>query len=201
MGRGIVQVSAQGGMKVIAYDEKPGAAQAAKDFIAKMLDARSKRAASGSRREATLDRITVPRASPTWPRPMVVEAIFERLDIKQEMFARLDDLAGPETIIASNTSSLPVTAIARLKHPGRVGGMHFFNPVPLMRLVEVIPGLKTEPWVTEALMTIGRRMTREPVLCVDSPGFLVNHIGRGIGPESQRILTENIATSARSTAS
>ncbi|MEZ5854347.1 MAG: 3-hydroxyacyl-CoA dehydrogenase family protein [Hyphomicrobiaceae bacterium] len=72
--------------------------------------------------------------------------------------------------------------------------MHFFNPVPLMRLVEVIPGLKTADWVSEALMTIGRRMTREPVLCVDSPGFLVNHIGRGLGPETQRILQEGIAT-------
>ena len=103
--------------------------------------------------------------------------------------------AGRHVILASNTSSLPVTAIAaRTKHPERCGGMHFFNPVPLMRLVEVIPGLKTAQWVTDALMTIGRRMTREPVLCVDSPGFLVNHIGRGLGPETQRILQEGIAT-------
>ena len=77
-----------------------------------------------------------------------------------------DELAGPDTIIASNTSSLPITAItAKCKRPERVGGMHFFNPVPLMRLVEIIPGLKTAPWVTEAMTAIGRRMTREPVLC------------------------------------
>ena len=74
--------------------------------------------------------------------------------------------------------------------------MHFFNPVPLMRLVEVIPGLKTAPWVTDAMMALGRRMTREPVLCTDSPAFLVNHVGRAFVPESQRILTENIATVA-----
>jgi 3-hydroxybutyryl-CoA dehydrogenase len=74
--------------------------------------------------------------------------------------------------------------------------MHFFNPVPLMRLVEVIPGLKTAPWVTDAMMAIGRRMTREPVLCTDSPAFLVNHVGRAFVPESQRILTDNIATPA-----
>jgi 3-hydroxybutyryl-CoA dehydrogenase len=99
--------------------------------------------------------------------------------------------------LASNTSSLPVTAIAaKCQRPERVAGMHFFNPVPLMKLVEVIPGLKTDPAVTEALMTIGRRMTREPVLCVDSPGFLVNHAGRGLSTEAPRILTENIATHA-----
>ena len=83
-----------------------------------------------------------------------------------------------------------------MKHPERVGGMHFFNPVPLMRLVEIIPGLKTAQWVTDAMMALGRRMTREPVLCTDSPAFLVNHVGRGFVPESQRILTENIAGAA-----
>ena len=87
---------------------------------------------------------------------VIIEAIFERLDIKQEMFAKLDAITRPDTIIATNTSSLPVTSIAaKTKRPERVGGMHFFNPVPLMRLVEVIPGLRTAPWVTEALMTIG----------------------------------------------
>jgi 3-hydroxybutyryl-CoA dehydrogenase len=123
--------------------------------------------------EAAVARITVASSlEQVVKADVIIEAVFERLDIKQELFARLDALAGPETIIASNTSSLPVTAIAAsTKHPERVGGMHFFNPVPLMRLVEVIPGLRTAPWVTDALMTIGRRMTREPILCTDSPGF------------------------------
>ncbi len=197
MGRGIVQVSAQGGMQVIAYDEKPGAAEAAKEFIAKLLASQvEKGRMPAEQMAATLDRITVSSDLKDMAKAhCVVEAIFERLDIKQEMFARLDEICGPETIIATNTSSLPVTAIAaKSKHAGRIGGMHFFNPVPLMKLVEVIPGLKTEQWVSDALMTIGRRMTREPVLCVDSPGFLVNHIGRGMGPECQRILIEDIAT-------
>ncbi len=197
MGRGIVQVSAQGGMRVIAFDEKPGGAQAAKDYIARMLASQvEKGRMPAAEMQAALDRITVSTDLRDMAKAhCVVEAIFERLDIKQEMFAKLDEICGPDTIIASNTSSLPVTAIAaKSKRPERIGGMHFFNPVPLMRLVEVIPGLKTEPWVTDALMVIGRRMTREPVLCVDSPGFLVNHIGRGMGPECQRLLVENIAT-------
>ena len=128
---------------------------------------------------------------------VIIEAIVEKLDVKQALFAKLDALTGPDTIIASNTSSIPITAIASAcKHPERVGGMHFFNPVPLMRLVEIIPGLKTAPWVTEAMTAIGRRMTREPVLCTDSPAFLVNHVGRAFVPEAQRILTENIACAA-----
>jgi 3-hydroxybutyryl-CoA dehydrogenase len=127
----------------------------------------------------------------------VIEAIVEKLEPKQDLFGKLESVVGPETILASNTSSIPITAIAsKCRHPERVGGMHFFNPVPLMRLVEVIPGLKTAQWVTDAMMALGRRMTREPVLCTDSPAFLVNHVGRGFVPESQRILTENIAGAA-----
>ena len=197
MGRGIVQVSAAGGMRVIAYDEKPGGAAAAKDFCARMLERNAEKGQMPAA-EARLaaDRITVAASLEECAKAdVIVEAIFEELSIKQAIFEKLDALAGPDTIIASNTSSLAVTAIAaRTNRPERCAGMHFFNPVPLMRLVEVIPGLKTAPWVSEALMTIGRRMTREPVLCVDSPGFLVNHIGRGMGPECQRMLLEGIAT-------
>ena len=199
MGRGIVQVAAQGGMNVIAFDEKPGGAAAAKDFTQKMLDRQvEKGSLSPDDAKAAMARIKVAGTLEEVAKAdVIIEAIFERLDVKQEMFARLDTLTHPETIIATNTSSLPVTSIAaRTKHPERVGGMHFFNPVPLMRLVEVIPGLRTAPWVTDALMTIGRRMTREPILCTDSPGFLVNHIGRGMGPECQRILVEGIASHA-----
>jgi 3-hydroxybutyryl-CoA dehydrogenase len=199
MGRGIVQVSAQGGMNVIAYDEKPGGAAAAKEFTQKMLDRQvEKGSLSPADAKAAVDRISVAATLEEVAKAdVIIEAIFERLDIKHEMFAKLDALTGPDTIIASNTSSLPVTTIAAAtKRPERVAGMHFFNPVPLMRLVEVIPGLRTASWVTDALMVIGKRMTREPVLCTDSPGFLVNHIGRGMGPECQRILIENIATHA-----
>ncbi|MDX2202598.1 MAG: 3-hydroxyacyl-CoA dehydrogenase [Hyphomicrobiaceae bacterium] len=197
MGRGIMQVSAQGGMRVIAFDEKPGAAEAARDYIAKML-ARSveKGQMPADAAEAALARIEVAASLEAVAKAnLVVEAIVERLDVKQALFARLDAMAGPDTILASNTSSIPITAIASAcKAPERVGGMHFFNPVPLMRLVEIIPGLKTAPWVTDALMALGRRMTREPVLCTDSPAFLVNHVGRALVPESLRILSESIAS-------
>jgi 3-hydroxybutyryl-CoA dehydrogenase len=181
MGRGIMQVAAQGGMRVLAYDEKPGAAQAAKAYIAKMLDgAVEKGRVPAEEAKAALDRIAIAGSLEEVAKAnLIIEAIIERLDVKQAVFAKLDALAGPDTIIASNTSSIPITAIASAcKRPERVGGMHFFNPVPLMKLVEVIPGLKTAPWVTDAMMALGRRMTREPVLCTDSPAFLVNHVGR-----------------------
>lgn len=199
MGRGIMQVSAQGGMRVIAFDEKAGAAQAAKDYIAKTLAGLvEKGRVAEADAKAASDRIVVAgNVGELAAAHVVVEAIVERLEPKQELFAKLEGIVGPETVLASNTSSIPITAIAsKCKHPERVGGMHFFNPVPLMRLVEVIPGLKTAQWVTDAMMTLGRRMTREPVLCTDSPAFLVNHVGRGFVPESQRILTENIAGAA-----
>ncbi len=148
--------------------------------------------------KAAIDRIVVAKdMADVGKAKVVIEAIVEQLDAKQALFAKLEGVVGPEAILASNTSSIPITAIAsQCKHPERVGGMHFFNPVPLMRLVEIIPGLKTAQWVTDAMMALGRRMTREPVLCTDSPAFLVNHVGRGFVPESQRILTENIAGAA-----
>jgi 3-hydroxybutyryl-CoA dehydrogenase len=196
MGRGIMQVAAQGGMRVVAYDEKPGAAAAARDYIARMLGGQvEKGRLPQSEADAALGRIAVANdLAEVGKANLIIEAIVERLDAKQSLFGKLEALTGPDTILASNTSSIPITAIASAcKLPERVGGMHFFNPVPLMRLVEIIPGLKTAPWVRDAMMSIGRRMTREPVLCTDSPAFLVNHVGRAFVPEAQRLLTENIA--------
>jgi 3-hydroxybutyryl-CoA dehydrogenase len=199
MGRGIMQVSAQGGMRVLAYDEKPGAAQAAKDTIAKTLAGLvEKGRLPEADAKAAVARIAVAKdLAEVAGADVVIEAIIEQLEAKQALFAKLEAHARPDAILASNTSSIPITAIAsKLKHPERVGGMHFFNPVPLMRLVEVIPGLRTAQWVTDAMMALGKRMTREPVLCTDSPAFLVNHVGRGFVPESQRILTECVASAA-----
>ena len=141
MGRGIVQVSAAGGMHVIAYDEKPGGAAAAKDFVGKMLErAAEKGQMPQAEAKAATDRISVASSLADCAKAdVIVEAVFERLDIKQALFEKLDAIAGPDVILASNTSSLPVTAIAaKTRHPERCAGMHFFNPVPLMRLVEVI---------------------------------------------------------------
>jgi 3-hydroxybutyryl-CoA dehydrogenase len=127
------------------------------------------------------------------PCGLVIEAVAERMDVKHAVLADLEAAVRDTCIIATNTSSLSVTGFAaKAKRPGRVAGFHFFNPVPLMRLIEVIGGVLTEPWVLDQLMEIGTRMGHHPVRASDTPGFLVNHAGRGFGTEALRIVSEGI---------
>ncbi len=197
MGRGIVQVAAAGGMKVLMMDSRPGAAQEARDFIEKMLTrAAEKGGMSKDDAAAAVQRISIVASlSEFKPCHVVIEAIVENLEAKRQLFGELEDIVTPDCILATNTSSLSVTTIAaKLKTPRRFAGFHFFNPVPLMRLVEVIDGLQTGNWVSEALMVIGRRMTREPVRLTDAPGFLVNQVGRGFTLEAAHLVSEGVAT-------
>ena len=125
---------------------------------------------------------------------IVVEAIVERLDIKQNLLKQLEAIVAPTCVLATNTSSLSVTAIAAgLKMPQRFAGYHFFNPVPLMKVVEVIPGLKTDPAVCAQLTAYAQQMGHTPVTASDTPGFIVNHAGRAYGTEALRIVSEGIA--------
>jgi 3-hydroxybutyryl-CoA dehydrogenase len=199
MGRGIVQVAAAGGMRVMMTDSRPGAAQEARDFIGRMLDrAAEKGGMTKDEAVAAVERIAIV-GSPADMKPchVVIEAIVENLEAKQALFGELEKVLAPDCILASNTSSLSVTTIAsKMKTPQRFAGFHFFNPVPLMRLVEVIEGLLTEPWVADALMEVGRRMTREPVRLKDAPGFLVNQVGRGFSLEASHLVYEGISTFA-----
>ena len=120
---------------------------------------------------------------------MVIEAIPEDLDLKRDAFRRLDAVAVAGTILATNTSSLPVARIASATaHPGRVVGMHFFNPVPLMALVEVIPGPMTDPAVTDTVAYLARLMGKTPVVAADTPGFIVNRVARPYYLEAFRIV-------------
>jgi len=124
---------------------------------------------------------------------LVVEAIVERLDVKKSLFAELESIVGPDAVLTTNTSSLSVTAIAAgLRVPQRFAGFHFFNPVPLMKVVEVIAGLKTSPAVCDALSRSAREMGHTPVQAQDTPGFIVNHAGRGFGTEALRIVGEGV---------
>jgi 3-hydroxybutyryl-CoA dehydrogenase len=197
MGRGIAQVAAAGGMKVLMTDSRPGAAHEARDFIEKML-ARAAEKGSVSKEDAAaaIQRLQVVDGPADMKAcHVVIEAIVENLDAKRQLFGELEAIVSADCILASNTSSLSVTTIAaKLRTPQRFAGFHFFNPVPLMKLVEVIDGLQTENWVADALMTIGRRMTREPVRCTDAPGFLVNQVGRGFTLEAAHLVSEGIAT-------
>ncbi len=196
MGRGIVQVAVAGGMHVLVMDTRAGAADEAREFVGKMLTrAAAKGSMSVEDATAATNRIKVVHALADFkPCHLVVEAVVENLDVKRQVFGELETIVAPDCILATNTSSLSVTTIAaKLKTPQRFAGFHFFNPVPLMRLVEVIAGLQTEEWVSEALVAIGKRMQREPVRCTDAPGFLVNQVGRGFTLEAAHIVHEGIS--------
>lgn len=199
MGRGIVQVAAAGGIHVLMMDARAGAAQEAHDFIGKMLQrATEKGSMTQLDAQAALGRIKIVNALADFkPCHALIEAVAENLEIKRQVFGELEAIVAPDCILATNTSSMSVTTIAaKLKTPQRFAGFHFFNPVPLMRLVEVISGLQTEEWVCEALVGIGKRMTREPVRCTDAPGFLVNQVGRGFTLEASHLVYEGISTFA-----
>ncbi|WP_340148794.1 3-hydroxyacyl-CoA dehydrogenase [uncultured Sneathiella sp.] len=197
MGRGIAQVSATGGMPVYIFDAADGAASAAKDFITSMISrSMEKGRMEKEEGDAAITRIHVAEnIDGLADCDLVIEAIVENIDIKQKVFQQLEEIVRPDTIIASNTSSIRISSIASAcNHRERIAGLHFFNPVPLMKLVEVINGTDTSKEVTEALEVIGKRMGRVPVVVKDAPGFLVNLGGRAYSTESLRIVSEGVAT-------
>src|SRR5256885_8824178 len=197
MGRGIAQVLAQCGARTLLYDAQPGAAGRAVNSIAQAL---AKQAEKGRIKDphAIVNRIeVVPGLEALAPCHVVVEAIVEDLAAKRMLFSELEEIVDERCILASNTSSLSVTAMAaHCKRPARVAGYHFFNPVPVMKVVEVVDGVLTEPWVTDALTALAQRFGHTPVRCKDTPGFIVNHAGRAFVPESLRILSEGVADHA-----
>ena len=196
MGRGIAQVAAQAGISVLLYDAQPGAASNARDGIVATLGRLAdKGKITRQELDAASSRLTLTlRLEQLAPAQIVIEAIVENLEIKQQLFKQLEEIVAPTCILASNTSSLSITAIASAcKHPERVGGFHCFNPVALMKIVEVIDGLLTAPWVGAALMALGQRVGHTAVRAQDTPGFIVNHAGRGLVTEALRCLGEGIA--------
>ena len=196
MGRGIAQMAAQAGSRVLLFDLQPGASQKAREALAdtwqKLVD---KGKLDDARRTELVERtVCVDALSSLAPCDLVVEAIVERLDVKQQLFADLESIVGEDSVLATNTSSLSVTAIgAALRRPGRLAGFHFFNPVPLMRVVEVIAGLKTDTVVCQQLTAFARVFGHTPVSAQDTPGFIVNHAGRGYGTEALRVAEERVA--------
>jgi 3-hydroxybutyryl-CoA dehydrogenase len=196
MGRGIAQIAAQAGSTVRLMDAQAGAAEKAREAICAQWDklvekGRLEAQAAAAHKDRLLLAGTLADLAGC---DLVVEAIVERLDVKRALFAELEALVPAQTVLASNTSSLSVTAIAAaLKHPERLAGFHFFNPVPLMKVVEVIAGLKTSPGVCEGLSQYARQMGHTPVQAQDTPGFIVNHAGRGYGTEALRIVSEGVA--------
>jgi len=196
MGRGIAQIAAQAGSTVYLFDTKPGAADAARAHIHQQwLRLADKGRVEPAQVDAWLGRLMPVASLPDLaPCELVVEAIVERLDAKQALLLELENIVAPTAVLASNTSSLSITAVAApLRQPARVAGFHFFNPVPLMKVVEVVAGLRTDPAVCTRLADYARAMGHTPVLAQDTPGFIVNHAGRGFGTEALRIVGEGVA--------
>lgn len=195
MGRGIAQVAAAAGMDVLLFDTNGAMVQAAREFAGNMFArAAEKGRMTAADANSATDRLRPAATLADFSRcDLVIEAIVEKLEVKQPVFRELESIVAEGCILATNTSSLSVTEVAAgCKHPERVAGCHFFNPVPLMKLVEVVGGVRTDGRVVAALEAWVRRVGHTPVVVVDSPGFLVNHIGRGLVTEGLRVIFENI---------
>lgn len=196
MGQGIAQMAAQAGSQVLLFDAATERAVQAQQAIAaqwqKMLD---KQRITAAQHQSYLSALrTVDSLQALSGCDLVVEAIIENVQVKQALLAQLCDVLSGDAVLASNTSSLSITALAAgLNRPERFAGLHFFNPVPLMKVVEVVPGLATAPAVCEKLKAYVLTMGHQAVLAQDTPGFIVNHAGRGYGTEALRIVSEGVA--------
>ena len=196
MGRGIAQIAAQAGAIVYLYDTNHVACLDAKKQLGAQWDKLVAKAKISNENASTyLSKIRVAETMDELGGcELIVEAIIERLDIKQDLFKSLEAVVTDQCVLASNTSSLSITAIAAgLEKPERFAGYHFFNPVPLMRVVEVIAGLKTEPDVIQRLQRFGSGMGHTAVIATDTPGFIVNHAGRAYSTEALRTVSERVA--------
>lgn len=196
MGNGIAQVCATAGLKVTLVDINPEYLEKAKAQIAKSLDKlTSKAVITAAAAKAASDNLTYSSAiDSTSSCGLVVEAIVEKEAIKAELFKHLDQLLAADAIIATNTSSIPITRLgASTKRPDRFIGMHFMNPVPLMKLVEIIPGMATAAATTARIVTLAEAVGKTVVTSKDYPGFIVNRVLMPMINEAFRALHEGVA--------
>jgi 3-hydroxybutyryl-CoA dehydrogenase len=194
MGTGIAQAAAQHGFDVILYDLSLSMLQQSIEQIEKSLQLLAdKQKISSAARKSILEKLRFENSLARCKADLVIEAVVEKIEVKTELFRNLAAINGDETIFASNTSSLSITTIAR-QHPdpSRVAGLHFFNPATIMKLVEVVKTGYTSEEVVQALMTLSRDMGKTPVLCQDSPGFIVNRVARPYYIEALRLAEEGV---------
>jgi 3-hydroxybutyryl-CoA dehydrogenase len=195
MGAGIAQVAAVAGHPVIVYDAAEGAAAravaAVRDRVARLVQKGRLEGPVDLRLEVAGELGELARAA------CVIEAVAEDLAVKQALFADLEKVVAPDCVLATNTSSLSPTAIAAgLSHPGRLVGLHFFNPAPVMRLVEVVSGLATDPAVAAAVTRLAQDWGKQVVQASATPGFIVNRVARPFYAEALRLAEEQVASPA-----
>ena len=196
MGIGIAQIAAQNGHQVILHDHSEEQLNKSRVNLEKVLIRLvEKQKITDSERIDIISRILfTPKISELWPCGLVIEAIIENIDIKHQIFKALEDIVSEHCILASNTSSLSIASIgASLKNSNRILGIHFFNPAPLMPLVEIIPSIQTSHKTTDSAKKIIESWGKTVVLCKDTPGFIVNRVARPFYGEALRIYEEGIA--------
>jgi 3-hydroxybutyryl-CoA dehydrogenase len=199
MGSGIAQVAAQAGREVMLFDAREGAARDARATLQATLEGLAAKGKLSSDEAAAASARIRPLASLSEAEgaTLAIEAIVEQLDKKRALLRELEQVLGDDAVLASNTSSISITALANgLKHPERLVGMHFFNPVPVMKLVEVVSGLRTERAVAEAVFELAQAWGRTAVHARSTPGFIVNRIARPFYAETLALLAERAATPA-----
>ncbi|MCC7015539.1 MAG: 3-hydroxyacyl-CoA dehydrogenase family protein [Planctomycetes bacterium] len=198
MGHGIAQVLASCGIATTLVDLDAAALERGLASVRRNLDQGvEKGKVTAEARSATLAKLAGASDLESAARSadVVIEAVPEKLALKRSIFAKLDSLCAAEALLATNTSSLSITAIAEAcKHPERVVGMHFFNPVHIMKLVEVVRAARTAPAAAELALALARRMGKDPIDVVDSPGFASSRLGLVIGLEAMRMLEAGVAS-------
>ncbi|GHA66399.1 3-hydroxyacyl-CoA dehydrogenase family protein [Pontibacter akesuensis] len=195
MGQGIAQICAQAGFKTILFDINAQVLEKAQQIITNNLDkgiARGK--LTEVEKQAALGNLSFTGDTLQLNCDVIIEAVVERLEVKQDIFKELASINKPETILASNTSSIPITQIASaVPNPERVVGMHFFNPAHIMKLVEVISGAATAPAVAQTVKALAEKLGKTAVMAKDSPGFIVNRVARHFYVEGLKLLEEGVA--------
>lgn len=195
MGAGIAQLAAQAGYKTFLYDLSKGQLiKGLADITANLAKAVEKGIISEQVKDATLANITITENIGHLSAEVCIEAVVEDLEVKVALFKKLAMQNGPQCILATNTSSIPITRIAAaIAHPERVVGMHFFNPAHIMKLVEVISGAATDDAIANTIYQLAIKMGKKPVYASDAPGFIVNRVARHYYVEGLKMLEENVA--------
>lgn len=196
MGSGIALCSIQAGYETLLFDLNAQAVDKGKAYIENELNkAVSKGKLAADAVDGILQKLTCTTHKKDLQADLIIEAVVEKLDIKQSLFAELEAINGPKTILATNTSSIPITQIARgLSRPERLVGIHFFNPAHLMKLVEIISGAVTDSQVAQQSFDWAVSLGKKAVYAADAPGFIVNRVARHYYVEGLKVLEEQVAS-------
>ena len=196
MGAGIAQIASQAGHQVVVFDLNQTALDTSSEKLAKVMNRRIEKG-TFSKSDASDIQSRILRTTDISEFNgcgLVIEAVVEDLNVKHSVFSQIEAVVSADAVIASNTSSLSITTIAAgCKHPERIVGLHFFNPAPLMPLVEVIAALQTKEGLTDKLVDLMTQWGKAPVIAKDTPGFIVNRVARPYYAEAMRILDEGLA--------